>query len=104
MASTQNESFDARAFLESSGMARPIVAYRRAEIIFSQGEPWEHVLYLQTGRVQLSVLAKTGREAVVAMLGPGEFFGEGASPATRSTWGVRRRPRIAASASWTRIR
>jgi CRP/FNR family transcriptional regulator, cyclic AMP receptor protein len=77
MPSKQNATFDAHAFLESSGMAGPMVAYRRAEIIFSQGDPWEHVLYLQAGRVKLSVLATTGREAILAMLGPGEFFGEG---------------------------
>jgi CRP/FNR family transcriptional regulator, cyclic AMP receptor protein len=69
-------TFD-QGFLDSSGVARPIVAYPRGEIVFSQGDPWEHVCYLQTGRVKLSVLSSTGREAVVAMLGPGEFFGEG---------------------------
>ncbi len=51
--------------------------YRRAEVTFSQGDPCEHVLYLQKGGVKLSVLPKAGREAVVAMLGSGEFFGEG---------------------------
>jgi CRP/FNR family transcriptional regulator, cyclic AMP receptor protein len=76
--SNQREIFDAKAFLESAGIARRIVVYRRAEVIFTQGDPSTHVLYLQDGRVKLSVLSKAGREAVVAMLGPGEFFGEGA--------------------------
>ncbi len=58
-------------------MARKIVAFARAETIFSQGDPCKEVLYIQAGSVKLSVLSKTGREAVVAMLGPGEFFGEG---------------------------
>ena len=47
------------------------------ETIFTQGDRCESVLYIQTGGVKLSVLSKTGREAVVAMLGPGDFFGEG---------------------------
>jgi CRP-like cAMP-binding protein len=58
-------------------VARKIVAFARAETIFSQGDPCKEVLYIQAGSVKLSVLSKTGREAVVAMLGPGEFFGEG---------------------------
>ena len=77
MKSKQNGTFDAQTFLDSAGVARKIVEYRRADVIFSQGDPCEHVLYLQKGGVKLSVLSKVGREAVVAMLGPGEFFGEG---------------------------
>ena len=77
MKSKQKGSFNAQAFLDSAGIARKIVEYRRAEVIFTQGEPCEHVFYIQTGGVKLSVLSKAGREAVVAMLGPGEFFGEG---------------------------
>ena len=50
--------------------------YGRGETIFTQGDACEHVMYIQSGGVKLSVLSKTGREAVVAMLGPGEFFGE----------------------------
>jgi hypothetical protein len=49
----------------------------RGETIFMQGDACQHVMYIQSGGVRLSVLSKTGREAVVAMLGPGEFFGEG---------------------------
>jgi CRP/FNR family cyclic AMP-dependent transcriptional regulator len=70
-------TFNAQAFLDSAGIARKIVEYRRADVIFTQGDPCEHVLYIQKGGVKLSVLSKAGREAVVAMLGPGEFFGEG---------------------------
>ena len=69
--------FNAQAFLDSAGIARNVVEYRRGETIFSQGDPGEHVLYLQKGGVKLSVLSKAGRQAVVAMLGPGDFFGEG---------------------------
>jgi CRP/FNR family cyclic AMP-dependent transcriptional regulator len=69
--------FDAQAYLDSSGIAKEIVTYRRGEAIFTQGDLCEHVSYIQKGAVKLSVLSKAGREAVVAMLGPGEFFGEG---------------------------
>src|SRR6476660_8490103 len=68
---------NAQAFLDSAGVARKVVEYHRGEAIFTQGDPCEHVLYIQKGNVKLSVLSKAGREAVVAMLGTGEFFGEG---------------------------
>src|SRR5437667_5135909 len=77
MESKQKGTFDAQAFLESAGVARKIVEYRRSETNFAQGDPCDSVLYIQKGGVKLSVLSKTGREAVVAMLGPGDFFGEG---------------------------
>src|SRR6266498_4005555 len=70
-------SFRAPAFLESAGIARSIVRYGRGESIFTQGDACEDVLYIRSGGVKLSVLSKTGKEAVVAMLGPGQFFGEG---------------------------
>jgi CRP/FNR family cyclic AMP-dependent transcriptional regulator len=69
--------FSAKAFLGSAGLAKTIVQYARDEVIFAQGDTCQHVLYVQSGGVKLSVLSKTGREAVVAMLGPGDFFGEG---------------------------
>jgi CRP-like cAMP-binding protein len=75
--SKQKGTFNAQAFLDSAGVARTIVEYRRADVIFTQGDPCESVLYIQKGGVKLSVLSKMGREAVVAMLGPGDFFGEG---------------------------
>ena len=77
MKSKKNAAFNAQAFLDSTGVARKTVEYRRGEVIFTQGDPCEHVLYIQKGNVKLSVLSKAGREAVVAMLGAGEFFGEG---------------------------
>jgi CRP/FNR family transcriptional regulator, cyclic AMP receptor protein len=70
-------TFNAQVFLESSGAAKTVVEYGRGESIFTQGDACEDVLYIQSGGVKLSVLSKTGREAVVAMLGPGDFFGEG---------------------------
>jgi len=70
-------TFNAQAFLDSAGIAKKVVEYRRSEVIFTQGDPCEHVMYIRKGDVKLSVLSKTGKEAVVAMLGPGDFFGEG---------------------------
>jgi len=70
-------SFDLRSFLDSSGIARQIVKYRRSERIYSQGDRTLGVKYIQKGGVKLSVTNESGKEAVVAVLGPGEFFGEG---------------------------
>jgi CRP-like cAMP-binding protein len=69
--------FSALQFLDSAGLAKRIVAYRRDETIYSQGDPGDSVMYIRSGGVKLSVVSKSGREAVVAMLGPGDFFGEG---------------------------
>lgn len=70
-------AFSAQEFLASAGLAKKIVEYRRDETIYSQGDPGNSVMYIQDGGVKLSVVSKSGREAVVAMLGPGDFFGEG---------------------------
>jgi CRP/FNR family cyclic AMP-dependent transcriptional regulator len=69
--------FNVQEFLESEGVAKTVRRYKRGDVIFTQGEVCRHVLYIQSGGVKLSVLSKTGREAVVAMLGEGDFFGEG---------------------------
>jgi len=66
------------AYLGAAGGAREPVQYRRGAVIFSQGDPSHDVRYLRKGTIKLSVLSSVGREAVVAMLGPGDFFGEGA--------------------------
>ena len=68
-------AFDVQAFL--AGVAETVVQYGRGDVIFTQGKLCEHVMYIQSGGVKLSVLSKAGREAVVAILGPGDFFGEG---------------------------
>jgi CRP/FNR family cyclic AMP-dependent transcriptional regulator len=70
--------FDVSDYLESAGPARRVVKYRRGEVIYSQGDPGDDIRYLQKGAVKLSVLSRIGKEAVVAMLVPGDFFGEGA--------------------------
>src|ERR1700675_1921335 len=73
----QKRTFDAQAFLDSAGVARRVVEYRRSQKIYSQGDPATRVMYIQKGGVKLSVVNEVGREAVLAILGPGDFFGEG---------------------------
>ena len=75
--STQKPAFDAQAFLYPAGIARKVTEFRKKEMIFSQGDPAKDVLYIQQGGVRLSVINEAGKEAVVAVLGPGDFFGEG---------------------------
>ena len=75
--STRKRAFDVQAFLDSGGVARRVVGYGRSEKIYSQGDPATSVMYIQKGGVKLSVVNETGKEAVVAILGPGDFFGEG---------------------------
>src|SRR6187401_1688583 len=74
----KTHAFDARAFLESAGVGRRVVTFSRGDVIFSQGDPCESVMFIRTGAVQLSVLSRAGREAIVGTLGPGDFLGEGA--------------------------
>ena len=69
--------FDLKSFLDSAGAARTIRKYPRSAVIFSQGDHASDVFYVQQGSVKLSVLSRTGKEAVVAILNRGDFFGEG---------------------------
>jgi CRP-like cAMP-binding protein len=70
--------FDAQAFLDSAGVARKVRALKTAEVVYSQGSDATSVIYLQEGGVKLTVVNEVGKEAVVGILGPGDFFGEGA--------------------------
>jgi CRP/FNR family transcriptional regulator, cyclic AMP receptor protein len=69
--------FDAQAFLDSAGVARKVTEFKRAEVVYAQGAAAKSVMYLQSGSVKLTVVNEVGKEAVVAILGPGDFFGEG---------------------------
>ncbi len=69
--------FDAQAFLDSAGVSKKVVQYRKSQEIYSQGDPASTVMYVQEGGVKLSVVNEVGKEAVVAILGPSDFFGEG---------------------------
>lgn len=75
---TIRTTFNPQAFLDAAGVARTVATFRNAETIYSQGAVCQTVMYLKKGEVRLSVLSKLGREAIVAVLGPGDFFGEGA--------------------------
>jgi CRP-like cAMP-binding protein len=72
-----SHAFDAQAFLDSAGLARKVVGYLNSQKIYSQGDPATSVMYIQKGGVKLSVINEAGKEAVVAILGPGDFLGEG---------------------------
>jgi CRP/FNR family cyclic AMP-dependent transcriptional regulator len=77
MKRTKTSVFDAQAFLDSTGEARRVVEFQRKAVIFAQGNSSKHVMYIQKGGVKLSVVNELGKEAIVAILGPGDFFGEG---------------------------
>jgi CRP/FNR family cyclic AMP-dependent transcriptional regulator len=74
---TNGDRFDPQTFLDTTGVARKINEFRRGESIYAQGDGAESVMYIQNGGVKLSVVNGSGKEAVVAMFGPGDFFGEG---------------------------
>jgi len=69
--------FDAEAFLNSVGVARTMKEFRKNDPLFSQGETCKNIQYIQKGGVKISVVSKAGKEAVVGMLGAGDFIGEG---------------------------
>jgi CRP/FNR family cyclic AMP-dependent transcriptional regulator len=71
------KAFNAQQFLDSAGVSRRITEFKKGEPLFSQGDPGNQVIYIQKGRVKLSVVNEMGKEAVVAVLGPGDFVGEG---------------------------
>src|SRR6202163_1233057 len=78
MAPKRKRPLDVKLFLESAGLGKRAVAYKRKQVVFSQGDPCDHVMYVQSGAIQLSVLSNSGKEAIVAVLGPGDFLGEAA--------------------------
>jgi len=71
-----HSAFDAEVFLRLDGTARSLSHFERGDVIFTQGDPSDQVFYLQHGGVKVSVLSTNGKEAIVAMLKPGAFFGE----------------------------
>jgi len=72
----KKRNFDPAAFLATSGLGRVIVHLANKDLAFSQGDHADSVFYIQSGRIRLSVIARTGKEATVALLGAGEFCGE----------------------------
>jgi len=77
MGRKQTAVFDAKTFLTKAGTGRSISSYRKNQVIFAQGVPADAVFYLERGQVKLTVVSKRGKAAIVAILGPGDFFGEG---------------------------
>ena len=71
------KKFDATAFLANIGQGRRLLEFRKKASIYVQGEPANAIFYLQKGKVKLSVVSKQGKEAIIGLLGPGDFFGEG---------------------------
>jgi CRP/FNR family cyclic AMP-dependent transcriptional regulator len=70
-------NFDPHAFLATIGAGRKVALFRRKQTIFTQGDSADAVFYVQTGKVKLAVVSKTGKEATIGILGEGDFFGEG---------------------------
>jgi CRP/FNR family cyclic AMP-dependent transcriptional regulator len=77
MAIKEAAPFDTKSFLAKVGDGRSIGKYRKNQIVFSQGEPADAVFYVQKGKVKITVISEQGKEAVVAILGADDFFGEG---------------------------
>jgi CRP-like cAMP-binding protein len=77
MAVKAKTSFDPKEFLSKIGDGRGIGKYRKSDVVFSQGDPADSVFYIQKGKVKLVVISPQGKEAVVAILGTNDFFGEG---------------------------
>jgi CRP/FNR family cyclic AMP-dependent transcriptional regulator len=70
-------AFNPQVFLDTAGVSRNVMEYHKGESIYSQGDAADTVMYLQKGGVKFTVVNGSGKEAVVAMFGPGDFFGEG---------------------------
>jgi CRP-like cAMP-binding protein len=69
--------FDPQVFLSKVNGGRAVADYRKDKIVYRQGDPADSVFYVQSGKVKKTVISEQGKEAVVALLGPGDFFGEG---------------------------
>ena len=78
MANNRNQSaFDPKAFLAIVGEGKTILEFRKDQVVFAQGDAANTIFYIQKGRVKVVVISEQGKEAVVGIFGPGQFFGEG---------------------------
>lgn len=77
MKPTKRKPFDTNFFLSHIGKGRTIKIHQKNRRVFAQGDPADAIFYIQEGKIKLTVVSKQGKEAVVAILGPGDFFGEG---------------------------
>ena len=72
-----NEAFDPKEFLAKVGEGKTILEFRKGQVVFAQGDAADTIYYIQRGRVKVVVISEQGKEAVVGILEPGQFFGEG---------------------------
>jgi CRP/FNR family transcriptional regulator, cyclic AMP receptor protein len=77
VADKRKPEFDPAAFLAKAGNGKTVTEYRKDQAVFTQGEPADAVFYVQAGKVKITVISEQGKEAVIAILGPQEFCGEG---------------------------
>ena len=77
MPDNTGQAFVPKEFLAKVGEGKTIVKFRKDEVVFAQGDAANTIFYLQKGRVKVVVVSEQGKEAVVGILGPGQFFGEG---------------------------
>jgi CRP-like cAMP-binding protein len=77
MGKSAKSAFDAQVFLAKVGEGKSILQFKKGQNVFVQGDPADTVFYIQKGRIKLTVLSDHGKEAVVGILAPGQFFGEG---------------------------
>jgi CRP/FNR family cyclic AMP-dependent transcriptional regulator len=77
MGRKQTPGFDAKVFVAKARTGRSVSAYQNKQVVFAQGDPADAVFYIERGQIKLTVISEQGKAAVVAMLGPGDFFGEG---------------------------
>src|SRR5581483_4825895 len=74
---TKEKGFDPKVFLAKAAAGRTVETYQKNAKVFSQGDPADAIFYVQKGKVKLTVVSQQGKEAIVAILGAGDFFGEG---------------------------
>jgi CRP/FNR family cyclic AMP-dependent transcriptional regulator len=77
MISKRKPPFDPKVFLAKINGGRSVADYRKGQIVYTQGKPADSVFYIQSGKVRKTVVSEQGKEAVIALLGTGDFFGEG---------------------------
>jgi CRP/FNR family cyclic AMP-dependent transcriptional regulator len=77
MGKPAKRAFDAQEFLAKVGEGKTILQFKKRQNVFAQGDPADKVFYIQKGRIRLTVLSDHGKEAVVGIVGPSQFFGEG---------------------------
>jgi CRP/FNR family cyclic AMP-dependent transcriptional regulator len=73
----KTEPFNVREYLSSAGNSRRLTMFKKGQVMFSQDDPCDDVLYIQSGNAKLTILNPQGKEAVLAIVGPGDFLGEG---------------------------